>query len=182
MSQALKDLNNNAVDYSFWRMLCMYQIMRNYFFYMFTLLGGAMSAQKLSPDSVPASVLSAFDKMYKGAQIRSWEKEQFGLYEAEFVHKARRSSATFNANGLLMRTEEEVKRKDIPAAIITHSGKLYPDYKVEECAKITTPDKKLMYEVEIANGKDRKSLIFSENNEYLREEIDEDDDDASGKK
>jgi hypothetical protein len=88
------------------------------------------------------------------------------------------TSATFNANGLLMRTEEEVRVKDIPPAIIEHSKKLYPDYKVRECANITTPDKKHMYEIEIVNGKDRKSLIFTEKNEYLREEIDEDDDDA----
>ena len=66
--------------------------------------------------------------------------------------------------------------------IVKHAKKLYPDYEIVECAKITTPDKKLMYEVEIVKDKKRRSLIFDINNTYLREEMDEDDDDKDLKK
>jgi hypothetical protein len=153
-------------------------IMKKSLMFIALSVSTCLSGQKLPVDSVPESVRPAFKKLYSDARVRPWESERYGLYEAEFMWKNSRTSVTFNANGLLMRTEEEVRVKDIPPAIIRHAKKLYPDHKVRECANITTPDRKHRYEVEIVKGKDRKSLIFSENNEYLREEVDEDDDDA----
>ena len=140
------------------------------------------SAQDTQYDGVPASVISAFEKTFPGSKPKSWEQEKYGLYEAEFVMEGKPASATFNANGLLMRTEKRMPVAEMPPDIIEHARKLYPEYKISECAVITTPDEKLMYEVEIALRKERKSLIFSENNEYMREEMDEDDDSAKKKK
>lgn len=153
--------------------------MKNLFIFM---IGAPLmlSAQykELPDDQMPASVHSSFGKIFPGAKINSWEQEEYGLYEIEFDWKGRPASATFNANGLLQRTEEEVPRAEMPGGVIAHAKKMFPDLRIAECQIITTPDEKKLYEVEMTGDTIRKSLIFDENNTFLRVEVDEDDDDA----
>lgn len=142
---------------------------------IFSIWWGTALSQKLPEEQVPGATRTSFEKLFPGVKPK-WEAERFGLYEAEFRQNGSEVSATFNAMGLLMRTETEVSRKELPAGLPDSAKKLYPDYKIVECAKIATPDDKVQYEIEIRKGKDRKSLIFDRNLNYLREEMDEDDD------
>jgi hypothetical protein len=143
-----------------------------------------LSAQykELPADQMPESVKSSFSKNFPGATIGSWEQEEYGLYEIEFRWEGRDASATFNANGLLQRTEEVVPESEMPAEVTAHAQKMFPSLGITECQLISTPDKKKLYEVEMTGGQDRKSLIFDENNNFLRVEVDEDDDDPEKEK
>lgn len=157
--------------------------MKNYILLTFFLWSiSNVQAQPLTEAELPASVLSAYGSMFGDTKVKAWEREQYGLYEAEFTWEGLPTSATFNANGLLQRTEQVLPSDKLPDAIVRHAKKLYPNHKIAECARIKTPDKRLMYEVELRKGKERRSLIFDENNNYLREEVDEDDDQENRKK
>ena len=148
-------------------------------FILFLVAAFFLNAQdkNLSESEVPASVRSGFDKMFPGVSPVRWERENYGLYEAELNWRGHPASATFNADGLWMRTEKEVKQSEIPAGVIAHARKLYPDFSVAECQIISTPDVRTLYEVEMFRGIERQSLIFDSNNTFLRIEVDEDDDD-----
>lgn len=131
------------------------------------------------PESeVPESVRSSFQKMFPEAKVKTWEREKYGLYEAETQLNGHPASVTFNANGLHQRTEEELKQSEMPGDVIVHAKKMFPDYGISECQVISTPDRRKLFEVEMSREEDRKSLIFDENNTFLRVEVDEDDDDA----
>lgn len=148
-------------------------------FILFLVAPFFLNAQdkNLSESEVPSSVRSGFDKMFPGVSPVSWERENYGLYEAELDWKGHPASATFNANGLWMRTEKEVKESEMPPEVMAHARKMYPDFSVAECQIISTPDVRTLYEVEMFRGTERQSLIFDSNNAFLRIEVDEDDDD-----
>jgi len=120
---------------------------------------------------VPVSVMSAFEKMFPGAKAGNWEKNEYALYIAEFNWKGARTLATFNANGLLQRKEQEVSMKKIPQPILGHAKKLYPDHRIARCMLVTTPDDKEMYEVQVVKGDDKRKLLFNTYNEFMGENM-----------
>jgi hypothetical protein len=139
------------------------------------LLCGAAGAQQLKADEVPSSVRKAFEKLYPGAAVTNWNRGKMDFYEAQFTRKGQRAVATFEGNGLLQRTEEGIAPDQVPDKIRKHAQSLYPDFHITGYARVTTPDEKELYEIELDNGKTTRSLIYDRNNDYLREEFFEND-------
>lgn len=157
--------------------------MKSIIFSSMLLVAGTttLSAQKIKETEVPKAVVSGFHSSFKDAKAKEWEKEG-DKYEAEFDWNKVETSATFDANGKLLETENEIKVAELPKAISDYVTKNYAGYKISEASKIVEADsKKVSYEAEIQKGKEEMDLIFDADGHFLSKEAQHADDDADSK-
>src|ERR1700746_813265 len=81
------------------------------------------SAQKVKEAEVPKAVVTSFQTNFKGVKVEKWEKEKDGAYEAEFDWNKIETSATFNADGKLNETEQEIKVSTLPKTVTDYITK-----------------------------------------------------------
>jgi hypothetical protein len=135
-----------------------------------TLCAGIAQAQKLKEADVPAAVKESFKKEFPNAKAKEWEKEKTN-YEVEFDLNKTETSATFNASGKLMETEQEIAVSALPKAVAEYVTKNHADYKISEASKITEAGTgKVSYEAEIKKGKEEWDLIFDDKGNFLKKE------------
>jgi uncharacterized membrane protein YkoI len=121
-----------------------------------------VNAQKMDVAKVPAAVKTTFEKKYPGS-IAKWELED-GKYEASFKMAKTEMSATFEATGTLVESEEEIKTAALPAGVLAYVKSHYNKL-VKEAAKITLANGSINYEAHIS-GKD---LIFDASGNFIKE-------------
>lgn len=129
------------------------------------LFSFAVSAQKMKEKELPSAVKESFKKNYPNAKEVKWEKEGSN-FEAEFEIGETESSVVYDANGILVESEVEIKIEELPAAVKDYVSKNYKAMKIKEAAKITAAAGAITYEVEI-KGKD---LIFDSKGNFIKEE------------
>ena len=128
-------------------------------------------------DQVPAAVQQAFSATHPNTKVE-WEAEDDGTFEADFKIGGEEASANYSASGELLETEVEIKKKALPAAVLSAISAQFPDHDIEEAARITYPDGRIAYEAEL-EGEDNKKFdaIFSAEGTLLeRIDLGEDDD------
>lgn len=144
---------------------------------------GNISAQDIKESDVPAAVVSAFKKQYPNVKEVEWEKEG-NNYEAEIElvqvpmdgkgkKREVEKSLEYTAAGELVKTEEQIEIKALPAAINDYVNKNYPGKKIKEASKITEANGTIKYEAEV----EMQDLIFDANGAFLEKEVTKDDDD-----
>ncbi len=124
-------------------------------------------SQKITPDKVPAPVKQAFAKKFPTATDIKYEMEKKD-YEINFKDKGVEMSANFDATGKWLETETEMKESDLPKEVSASEAKNFTGFWISEIAKVETPDKELIYEIEIKKGKERNEIQFSPNGDILK--------------
>jgi uncharacterized lipoprotein NlpE involved in copper resistance len=137
---------------------------------IFVFTVNTVCAQKVKESEVPKAVVTSFQNNFKGVKAEKWEKEKDGTYEAEFDWNKVETSATFNADGKLKETEQEIKTSELPKTAGDYVAKNYAGHKISEAAKITSADGKITYEAEVKKGKEEMDLIFDESGTFLKKE------------
>ncbi|MCZ4244084.1 hypothetical protein [Pedobacter punctiformis] len=123
-------------------------------FGVFILIGSLITtsqAQKLNALKVPAAVKSAFSKSHPATTNVHWEMEKQD-YEAGFTLNGKKTSALYSAKGILLETEVEINKSELPILVITKLKGI----RIAETAKITKANGTVLYEAEV-KGKD---LLF----------------------
>jgi hypothetical protein len=134
-------------------------------------------AQKLKDAEVPALVKDAFVKKFSDVKKVSWSKEGESEYEAEFMKNGTEYSANFNAQGNWLETETEVKKANVPAAVLATINKEFPGYKIEEIELAETPDTGSVYEFELEKKESNYEVVISKDGKLIKkEEVKEDKD------
>lgn len=144
---------------------------------------GNISAQDIKESDVPAAVVSAFKKQYPNVKEVEWEKEgdnyeaEIELVQVPMDGKGKKreveKSLEYTATGELVKTEEQIEIKALPAAINDYVNKNYPGKKIKEASKITEANGTIKYEAEV----EKQDLIFDANGAFLDKEATKDDDD-----
>jgi hypothetical protein len=124
-------------------------------------------AQKMSESKVPAPVKATFNKNFATVKDAKWEKENDN-YEANFQQNGTKMSATFNANGTWLETENAVDVSELPAAATTYLASNYKGEKVKGAAKLKMANGETHYEAEV-KGMD---VIFDETGKFLKTQKD----------
>ena len=124
-------------------------------------------SQKITPDKVPALVKQAFAKKFPAATDVKYEIEKKD-YEINFKEKGVEMSANFDATGKWLETETEIKKSDLPKEVSASEAKNFTGFRISEVAKVETPDKELIYEIEIKKGKERNEIQFSPKGDILK--------------
>ena len=132
------------------------------------LLFSLMSfSQKVTADKVPVPVKEAFTKKFPAATDVKYEMEKKD-YEINFKDKGVAMSANFDATGKWIETETEIKESDLPKEVTVSVAKNFGGFKVEEVAKTETPDKGLIYEMDLKKDKEGYEVQFSAKGDVLK--------------
>ena len=124
-------------------------------------------SQKITPDKVPAPVKEAFAKKFPGATDVKYEMEKKD-YEINFKDKGVEMSANFDATGKWLETETEIKVSDLPKEVSASVAKNFAGFKISEIAKTETPDKGLIYEMDLKKDKEGFEVQFSPKGDILK--------------
>ena len=132
---------------------------------LFALSLAACSLEKTmtSTPDVPAAVTEQFAGLHPNADKVKWDTEEDGSYEAEYQLNGKEFSNTYSAGGDLLETEEELKKDMLPAPVLATIKRDFAHYKIEEAARITYPDGRIVYEAELEGKDDAKfDALFAE--------------------
>jgi hypothetical protein len=97
---------------------------------------------------VPKVVKEKFEKQYSDAKNASWFKLHDDEYEVEFTRDGKNYEASYKANGEWRETGMILSDKEIPVAIRTSFGTLFPDAEMLQVTLIENGVRGSVYEVE----------------------------------
>ena len=124
-------------------------------------------SQKITPDKVPVPVKQAFAKKFPAATDVKYEMEKKD-YEINFKDKGVEMSANFDATGKWLETETEIKQSDLPKEVSASVAKNFAGFKITEVAKVETPDKGLIFEMDLKKDKEGYEVQFSPKGDILK--------------
>ena len=129
----------------------------------------ATYAQKIASDKVPAGVQANFKKQFAQANKVQWEIEETD-YEVNFKNNGVEHSAKYGKDGNWLEMEQEIKKTDLPTAIQQAVNKEFPKAELDEIEKVTYPNNKITYEMEVEQGKQKFEVQFSTDGQLLKKE------------
>ena len=142
----------------------------------FVMAASGVYSQKLKEADVPAPVAKEFHARFPKAKEVKWSKESVSEFEAEFEVGDLEQSASFDAAGKWMGTETEIKKAELPQAVLATLAKDFAGYKIEEAEKAET-DKGTFYEVEATKEKLKYEVQLSPDGKVIKKEEKEKDKD-----
>ena len=131
---------------------------------LFSIMG---YTQKITPEKVPAAVKLAFSKKFPAATDVKYEMEKQD-YEVTFKDKGAEMSANFDATGKWLETETEIKETGLPKEVAASVAKNFAGFKVSGVARTETPDKGLIYEMDLKKDKEAYEVQFSPKGDILK--------------
>ncbi len=106
-----------------------------------------------------------------------WDQEEENEWEAEFKMNGDEMSASFDNAGKWLETEKELKKNQLPAAVLKAVNAEYAGYKMDEAAEIEKPDFK-GYELGIEKGEEElEILVTADGRITVNKESEEEDED-----
>ncbi len=129
----------------------------------FLLASCSLERDMVKATEIPAAVTDRFTSLHPTTGKAEWETEEDGSYEAEYKVEGREYSDTYSAAGDLLETEQELKKNDLPAAVLATLARDFAGHEIEEAARITYPDGRIVYEAELEGKDDAKfDALFTE--------------------
>lgn len=123
-----------------------------------TIISLAACSQDIPSSEVPSVVLNAVQSKHPGVDVE-WEKKK-DVYEAEFKIGGVEYSLYIDANGKLLRKEQEIKNEELPAPVQSAIKTQHKDFVIDD-AKRVEKDGQVYYKVELeAKGKKDIKLFF----------------------
>jgi hypothetical protein len=108
----------------------------------------------------PKNVADNFSKKFQNATKVKWDQEEENEWEAEFKMNGEAVSASFDNAGKWLETEKELKKKELPAAVLNAFNSKYAGYKIDEASTIEKPDFK-GYELGIEKGEEALEILVT---------------------
>ena len=124
----------------------------------------------------PKSVADNFNTKFQNASKVKWDQEEENEWEAEFKMNGDEMSASFDNAGKWLETEKELKKNELPAAVLNAFNTQYAGYKLGEAAEIEKPDFK-GYELGIEKGEETLEILVTADGKITnaKKEADEED-------
>lgn len=133
---------------------------------LISIVAFSLPSFSVSQDSggseLPQAVLNNFRLMYPNVPVKEWEwgKEEM-LYEVEFITDGKKHEAYFTREGKWIRTEKEIKKSELPQAVmdsLEHSE--FSGWKIDEAEELQLSENQLIYEIEVEQGEQEYDLYF----------------------
>lgn len=120
-------------------------------------------AQKLEVKDVPVAVTSAFTESHESIVNIDWSKEG-NNYVAEYNADNAKTSVTYDASGVLTKTQVEILVSALPFPVMEYLKKNDKEEEVKEASKITDANGTVTYETKV-KGMD---LIFDSRGNFIK--------------
>ncbi len=130
---------------------------------------------------LPENIQTYLDANYPGAEIEESEQDTLctgtAVYEVKLeVNDDEEKDLTFNSEGSLLFTENEIAADQLPAAVTTAIAANYAGFATEEAERLDLASGGTQFEVELKNGATVKNVLFNPDGTVVCEEIEDDDD------
>ena len=135
------------------------------------LVSAHAQEKKITQKDVPAAVTGAFQKAYPTATVRGYAKEVEGgktYYEIESMNGKMSLDVLYIADGTLAEVEEGLVPADLPAPVKDAVNAKHPDAKITRAEKTTRGDV-VTYELGLASGKSRMSMVVDPSGKVVKE-------------
>ena len=117
----------------------------------FLLLSPALRAQPGASDA-PAAAREHLAAQHPDAVVKEWERRKRN-FKVEFKVKGVEYDSYYTTDGAWVRTEHDIEKKDLPAAVTTAmKGGKYSTWKTEDVELHTTPKHAVLYKVKVRSG------------------------------
>jgi hypothetical protein len=126
--------------------------------------------------NVPEVVQQAFAQKYSNAKNVEWEEEEEGA-EVSFTFQRKKMEAFFDNKGNWVETEQQVRKRQLPASVKRALKTEYKGYKIDELEYVTQPKDVSFYELELEKDGEAVELVFSKAGELISKEVEEEDTD-----
>ncbi len=127
--------------------------------------------KKITKKHVPQVVLSAFEKAYPDAKVKSYttEKENGKTYfEIESMRGKSTLDVSYLSDGSAAEVEEGVLAKDLPAPVTKAVETKYPKGKIVKAEK-RTADNMVSFELKVKTGKTHVGLRIDPDGKNIKE-------------
>lgn len=115
--------------------------------------GGFFISVSAQQTNVPEKIQNHFKATYPAAQAEDWDHERDGSYEVEFTVDGIEWEAYYAINNEWLRTERDVKRSEVPQAVLDGLAKSeYAAWKVDDIEEHQNSKYKSFYEIELKNN------------------------------
>jgi hypothetical protein len=135
--------------------------MKTLFLILAVLLTANCFSQNLPDKNVPQLVKEAFKAKYPDNKKVHWELHNKKQYDAEFYLESKENSAYFDETGKWIKTEQEIRNKELPQAVLVAIKREYSGFNIKESAKGIGPDGMKYYALEIKKGKENYDISVS---------------------
>lgn len=137
----------------------------------FLLAVGACFGQDIPQSQVPAVVINSFQQSFPKAHDVEWEMKG-DLYKVDFeIGISTDYEVWYDQSGKLVKQEEEVTKKDLPAAVQSAITSGFKGYKIDDVTKITA-DNTVTYRVELKNSTEEWEVDFDSAGKKLSQRAD----------
>src|SRR5690606_2510127 len=117
-------------------------------FAAFLIFTSRADAQDLMKSEVPEMIVTQFEKEFPKARDVEWEKE-IDYYKVDLELKRNTDwEVWYNADGTVVRKEEEWRKSKLPATVKETISGDFPDYRIDQVTRITEGDE-IKFEVDL---------------------------------
>lgn len=128
----------------------------------------AAQTTKVNP---PAAAQTHLKQHYPKAEVKEW-KQGAKNFRAEFKLRGETYKATYTAEGAWVRTEHDIKKEELPSAVMRaiKAGK-HAAWKLDDAEEHATPEQAKLYKVKLQSEKENAELFFLPDGKLLKEEV-----------
>jgi hypothetical protein len=116
-------------------------------------------AGTIDQQEIPSVVINAVMTKYPDAKDLDWEVKN-GVYEAEFDLGKDDYEVWVNAEGTILKVEQEITNAQIPAAVLTKVKSDFKDFKVDDAKRVEI-GKAVYYEIELDGTLGDQTVVYS---------------------
>mgnify|MGYP000408516432 CR=1 FL=1 len=129
-----------------------------------------IQAQTMTKEQLPKAVVSAFEKAYPSATLKSASREKNGgktCYELESMDGAQSRDIIYAADGTVIEIEESVTPASLPASVAQALSTHFPNAPIKKAEKLIR-GAVVEYEVVTTVGKQNNEVIMDEKGKILK--------------
>ena len=118
------------------------------------------------PADVQAVLKSFISQKYPGAVIMDTEYDD-GEIEVEIVHEWRGKDVYFSKDNVWLRTEWDVRKSELPAAVMNQLNVSYPSWEIDDAEYVETPSG-AWFVIELEKGEAEVDVKIAEDGTIIR--------------
>lgn len=118
------------------------------------------------PADVQTVLKSLISQKYPGAVIMDTEYDD-GEIEVEIVHEWRGKDVYFSKDNVWLRTEWDVRKSELPSAVMNQLNVSYPSWKIDDAEYVETPSG-AWFVIELEKGEDEVEIKLSADGVILK--------------
>lgn len=129
----------------------------------------SVSYAQPAPVAVPQAARTHFSQAYPKAAGLEWKQGK--QIKARFKLKGEDYCAYYTAQGAWTRTEHNVKKSELPLAVVTAlQASKYGKWKIEDAEEHATPEHPSIFKVKVESETAKAELFFAPDGKLVREE------------